>query len=171
MSNQKNDFRQKQTTQLMTTQDLLFEIGTEELPPASLPQLRDALEQEFLSGLEKAGLTHGDCTAFATPRRLALFIEAVSIVQPDKEVERRGPALKAAFDADGDPTKAATGFARSCGTTVEQLERMQTDKGEWLFFKMQVKGKSATELLPQIALDALNRLLFAFPFVTFVPSW
>ena len=118
----------------MTTQDLLFEIGTEELPPASLQQLRDALEQEFLSGLEKAGLTHGDCTAFATPRRLALFIEAMAVVQPDKEVERRGPALKAAFDADGDPTKAATGFARSCGTTVEQLERMQTDKGEWLFF-------------------------------------
>lgn len=142
----------------MTTQDLLFEIGTEELPPASLPRLRDALEQEFLSGLEKAGLTHGDCTAFATPRRLALFVEAVSIVQPEKEVERRGPALKAAFDADGNPTRAATGFARSCGATLEQLERMQTDKGEWLFFKMQVEGKSAVELLPQIALDALNRL-------------
>ncbi len=142
----------------MTTQDLLFEIGTEELPPTSLQQLRDALQQEFLSGLEKAGLSHGDCTTFATPRRLALFIEAVSIEQPDKEVERRGPALKAAFDADGNPTKAATGFARSCGATVDQLEHIQTGKGEWLFFKTQVKGKSATELLPQIALDALNRL-------------
>ena len=142
----------------MTTQDLLFEIGTEELPPTSLQQLRDALEQEFLSGLKKAGLTHGDCTAFATPRRLALFVEAVSVVQPDKEVQRRGPALKAAYDADGNPTKAATGFARSCGATLDQLDRLQTDKGEWLFYKMQVKGKSAAELLPQIALDALNRL-------------
>ena len=122
----------------MTTQDLLFEIGTEELPPASLQQLRDALQQEFLSGLAKAGLIHGDCTAFATPRRLALFIEALSIVQPDKEIERRGPALKAAFDTDGNPTKAATGFAHSCGATVEQLDRIQTEKGEWLFFKMQV---------------------------------
>ena len=140
------------------TADLLFELGTEELPPTALKQLRDALHENFAGGLDKAGLAHGECHSFATPRRLALLIEAVELRQPDKEVERRGPAVKAAFDSDGNPTKAAEGFARSCSTSVDKLERMKTDKGEWLFYKIEEKGKAATELLPEIALQALNGL-------------
>ena len=142
----------------MTTEDLLFEIGTEELPPASMQQLRDALQQEFLSGLERAGLVHGECSAFATPRRLALLVKSLATLQPDKVTDRRGPALRAAFDAAGNPTRAAEGFARSCGTSVDRLERLETDKGAWLHYQVQVPGKPATAVLPQIAQEALSRL-------------
>ncbi|OOY39446.1 glycine--tRNA ligase subunit beta [Solemya velum gill symbiont] len=142
----------------MSTNDLLFELGTEELPPTALKRLRNALEQHFVDGLDKTGLQHGTCKSFASPRRLALLIEDVATRQADREIEKRGPAVAAAFDADGNPTKAAEGFARSCGTSVDQLERMSTDKGEWLYYKVEEKGKDAAELLPQIAMDALNQL-------------
>ncbi|HEB95135.1 MAG TPA: glycine--tRNA ligase subunit beta [Sedimenticola thiotaurini] len=138
--------------------DLLFELGTEELPPTALKSLSGALQREFAAGLEKAGLDHGEITPFATPRRLALRIEALALAQPDREMERRGPALQAAFDADGRPTRAAEGFARSCGTTVEQLQRIRTDKGEWLAYRIHEKGRRAAELLPAIAETALGRL-------------
>jgi glycyl-tRNA synthetase beta chain len=143
---------------IMSTNDLLFELGTEELPPTALKRLRDALEQHFVDGLDKTGLQHGTCKSFASPRRLALLIEDVAVRQADREIEKRGPAVSAAFDADGNPTKAAEGFARSCGTSVDQLDRMVTDKGEWLYYKVEEKGKNAAELLPQIAMDALNQL-------------
>ncbi|OOZ42258.1 glycine--tRNA ligase subunit beta [Solemya elarraichensis gill symbiont] len=142
----------------MSTNDLLFELGTEELPPTALKRLRNALEQHFIDGLDKTGLQHGTCKSFASPRRLALLIEDVATRQADREIEKRGPAVAAAFDADGNPTKAAEGFARSCGTSVDKLDRMSTDKGEWLFYKVEEKGKDAAELLPQIAMDALNQL-------------
>lgn len=142
----------------MSTNDLLFELGTEELPPTALKRLRNALEQHFVDGLDKTGLQHGTCKSFASPRRLALLIEDVATRQADREIEKRGPAVAAAFDANGNPTKAAEGFARSCGTSVDQLERMSTDKGEWLYYKVEEKGKDAAELLPQIAMDALNQL-------------
>jgi glycyl-tRNA synthetase beta chain len=142
----------------MTREDLLFEIGTEELPPASMQLLRDALQQEFLSGLNRAGLIHGDCTAFATPRRLALLVKSLATLQPDRTTDRRGPALQAAFDAAGKPTKAAEGFARSCGTSIDQLERLENDKGSWLHYQVKIPGKPAAEVLPQIAQEALSRL-------------
>lgn len=138
--------------------DLLFELGTEELPPKALKRLRDALRDEFVSGLEKAHLGHGAVKAYATPRRLALWIQGLALTQPDRDVERRGPAVSAAFDADSNPTKAATGFAHSCGTTVDRLERIATDKGEWLVFRGHEKGQPAAELLPVIAQQALDRL-------------
>lgn len=138
--------------------DLLFELGTEELPPVALKKLSDALTQSFVDGLKRANLPHGEVHAYATPRRLALWIESCSTAQPDRETERRGPAVQAAFDADGNPTKAAQGFARSCQTTVDQLERLSTDKGEWLVHRFQEKGKPTLELLPGIAEEALNRL-------------
>ena len=102
--------------------DLLFELGTEELPPVALKRLSEALTREFVNGLEAAQLSHGEVIAYATPRRLALLIRDLDYRQPDRDVERRGPAVKAAFDADGNPTRAAEGFARSCGTTVDQLQ-------------------------------------------------
>ncbi len=139
-------------------QDLLFELGTEELPPVALSRLSRALADEFTAGLHEASLDFAELKAFATPRRLAIMVSACDNRQADREVMRRGPAVKAAFDADGHPTKAAEGFARSCGTTVEQLAREKTDKGEWLAFNLQEQGKAAEELLPEIADRALNRL-------------
>jgi glycyl-tRNA synthetase beta chain len=138
--------------------DLLFELGTEELPPQALRRLSEALTREFVAGLEQAELRHGAVQSFATPRRLAVLVRDCSVRQPDRELERRGPAVQAAFAADGRPTKAAEGFARSCGTTVDQLQRQQTDKGEWLVYQVQEAGRPAAELLPGIAEQALNRL-------------
>lgn len=140
------------------TADLLFELGTEELPPVALKKLSEALTREFLAGLENAKLSHGEVNSYAAPRRLAVLIRDLETAQADREVERRGPAVKAAFDADGNATKAAEGFARSCGTTVDQLGRMQTDKGEWLVYQVHEAGKAASELLPAIAENALNKL-------------
>jgi len=142
----------------MSAQDLIFELGTEELPPVALKKLSTALESEFLAGLKNAGLEHGKVISYAAPRRLALLVEGLATRQPDRSMEKRGPNLQAAFDADGKPTKAAEGFARSCGTTVDQLGRMKTDKGEWLVYQVEEKGKPAAELLPEIAETALNRL-------------
>ena len=142
----------------MAKADLLFELGAEELPPLALQTLSRTLETEFVAGLKKAGLEHGAVHTYATPRRLALWIEALDQAQPDRDLERRGPAVRAAFDADGQPTKAAEGFARSCGVTVDQLGRIQTDKGEWLAYTLRERGKSTAEWLPGIAETALNQL-------------
>ncbi len=138
--------------------DLLFELGTEELPPTALKRLSAALEEHFLAGLAEAQLAHGEVVSYATPRRLALLVRDLEKRQPDRDVERRGPAVQAAFDAEGRPTKAAEGFARSCGTTVDRLERLQTDKGEWLVYRSRQAGQPANALLPSIAERALERL-------------
>lgn len=143
---------------MVDSADLLFELGTEELPPVALKHLSNAFTEAFVAGLEKANLRHGSVKPYATPRRLALLVEDCSLQQPDREIERRGPAIQAAFDNDGNPTKAAEGFARSCGTTADKLDRMKTDKGEWLMYQIKEKGKPASELLPAIAEEALNRL-------------
>jgi glycyl-tRNA synthetase beta chain len=140
------------------TADLIFELGTEELPPVALKRLSLALEKEFISGLKEAGLTHGQVTSHATPRRLALIVEDCATRQPDRKLEKRGPAVQAAFDGEGNPTKAAEGFARSCGTSVDRLDRLRTDKGEWLMLQVEEKGKTAAELLPAIADQSLSRL-------------
>jgi glycyl-tRNA synthetase beta chain len=137
---------------------LLFELGTEELPPKALKRLSDALTEQFVAGLKKAGLEHGEVESFATPRRLALRIQNCMTKQPDRQLERRGPALQAAFDADGNPSKAAEGFARSCGTSVDQLSKLETDKGTWLAYQVEEKGHAASQLLPEIAEQALNKL-------------
>jgi glycyl-tRNA synthetase beta chain len=138
--------------------DLLFELGTEELPPKALKRLRDSLAEAFAAGLKQANLQHGKVESFATPRRLAVLIHDCVTCQADRETERRGPALQAAFDESGNPTKAAEGFARSCKTTVDQLERLKTDKGEWLSYHIKETGQPAETLLPEIATQALNKL-------------
>jgi glycyl-tRNA synthetase beta chain len=139
-------------------QDLLFELGTEELPPVALNRLSRALADEFTAGLEEASLDYNELTAYATPRRLAIMATGCDTCQADREIMRRGPAIQAAFSDNGEPTKAAEGFARSCGTTVDKLGREQTDKGEWLAFNVLEKGKTAEALLPAIAERAINRL-------------
>lgn len=138
--------------------DLLVEIGTEELPPRALLRLAKAFESGIVEGLDKARLEHGDSRCYATPRRLAVRVNAVAEVQPEQRMERRGPALKAAFDDAGRPTRAAEGFARSCGVSVAQLTTLETDKGSWLAHVHLQPGQPAIETLPGIMETALNTL-------------
>lgn len=138
--------------------DLLIEIGTEELPPKALLKLSNAFTAGIEEGLKRAELGFTSIEPFATPRRLAVLVKQLDSAQADKEVERRGPAVAAAFDADGKPTKATEGFARSCGVAVEQLEQIDTDKGAWLVFRSNQKGQATAELIPAILNDSLNKL-------------
>jgi len=143
-----------------TEADLLVELGTEELPPKSLSKLSQAFAVEFSKRLLEAGLIdhHARVEHFAAPRRLAVRVSKVLLRQPDRDQERRGPALQAAFDKDGKPSKAAEGFAKSCGTSVDKLGQLKTDKGEWLVYRHLQKGESANRLLPDILDQALNAL-------------
>ncbi|NOU20744.1 MAG: glycine--tRNA ligase subunit beta [Methyloglobulus sp.] len=145
----------------MAAKHLLFELGSEELPPKALVKLSQALLDGVLQGLSAAELTFTGCKAYATPRRLAVFIENLSTQQPDKIVEKRGPAIQAAFAPDGRPSKAAEGFAASCGTTFDQLERLKTDKGEWLIYKQAVKGQPTEQLIPDIIRQSISALPIA----------
>jgi len=142
----------------MSKPSLLIEIGTEELPPKALNRLSDAFAQGVCDGLTQAELSFKSSTAYASPRRLAVVIEALQLTQADRDMEKRGPAVQAAFDKDGKSTKAAEGFARSCGVTVDQLERLKTDKGEWLAYHVKQQGQPASELLPDIIRQSLQRL-------------
>lgn len=143
------------------TRDLLFELGTEELPPKSLLTLSLALKTNVEAGLAKAGLTHGEVRPYATPRRLALLIENLAVAQPDQTMERRGPALNAAYQADGSPSKALEGFLRSCNATPDQLITLQTEKGEWVAFRQQVQGGHTAGLIPDLLRSALAALPIA----------
>lgn len=139
------------------TRDLLIELGTEELPPKALPVLSEVLEREIVKGLADAGLTHGAVVRYASPRRLAVVIEDLQTRQADRMIERKGPALSAAF-RDGEPTKAALGFARSCGVALDELDELRTDEGAWLLYKTEQPGEAAAALIPDIFRQALNRL-------------
>lgn len=138
--------------------DLLIELGTEELPPKALLSLAESFANETLKQIDDAGLEHGDLKIFAAPRRLAFRIQQVALSQPDRDIERRGPAVKAAFDGDGHPTKAALGFAQSVGLTMDQLETIETDKGAWLVARVSEKGKPLAELLPAMLEQSVQRL-------------
>ncbi len=118
-----------------STRDLLVEIGTEELPPKALLGLSNAFASLFQAQLEEARIGFEAIEPFATPRRLALMVRGIATRQADRELVRRGPAIQAAFGADGSPTKAALGFAQSCGVAIDALSREVTDKGEWLVFR------------------------------------
>ena len=143
------------------SKDLLIELGTEELPPKALKKLSDAFTQGIVDGLTEAGFEIGDVKSYAAPRRLAVLIKDVADAQPDRDVERKGPNLKAAYDAEGKATKALEGFARSCGVAVDELTQEETDKGAWLVFKANEKGKALSELLQNIIEQSLNKLPIA----------
>ncbi|RPI15759.1 MAG: glycine--tRNA ligase subunit beta [Lysobacterales bacterium] len=143
------------------SRDFLVEIGTEELPPKSLLALAAAFEQGITKGLAEAGLVHGKVERFATPRRLAVRVRKLAERQPDRALERRGPPVKAAFDAQGAPTQAALAFARSCNVTVEALERLETPKGAWLVHRGIESGATAVDRLPGIVQAALEALPIA----------
>lgn len=138
--------------------DLLIEIGTEELPPVALPRLAEAFRQELVKRLDEQQLAHGEAELFATPRRLALRIADLALASPDQRQTRRGPAVAAAFDQNGQPTQAALGFARSCGVEVADLGRLESDKGAWLVHEQNIPGCAAAELLPELVEQALAAL-------------
>ncbi|ARP36860.1 glycine--tRNA ligase subunit beta [Vibrio syngnathi] len=138
--------------------NFLIELGTEELPPTALRSLAEAFASNFEAGLKTAELSHEGIKWYAAPRRLALKVTALAEGQADKVVEKRGPAISVAFDAEGNATKAAQGWARGNGITVEQADRLKTDKGEWLLFKQEVVGKPVQELVMDIAAKALAGL-------------
>jgi glycyl-tRNA synthetase beta chain len=146
---------------MSTSKNLLFELGSEELPPKTLLKLSNALLNNIIQGLNAAELTFTGNKAYATPRRLAVFIENLASAQPDKTVEKRGPAMQAAFAPDGTPSKAALGFAVSCGTTFDQLERLKTDKGEWLSFTQAINGQATEKLVPDIIRQSIAGLPIA----------
>ncbi|OBX88103.1 glycine--tRNA ligase subunit beta [Haemophilus haemolyticus] len=142
----------------MTTQNFLVEIGTEELPPKALKTLATSFADNVEAELNQAGLTFDKIEWFAAPRRLAVKVLNLAIQQPSKEIEKRGPAVSAAFDAEGKPTKAAEGWARGCGITVDQAERIATDKGEWLVHRAKIEGQPTKNLLNDIVANALAKL-------------
>ena len=142
----------------MTTQNFLVEIGTEELPPKALKTLATSFADNVEAELNQAGLTFDKIEWFAAPRRLAVKVLNLATQQPSKEIEKRGPAVSAAFDAEGKPTKAAEGWARGCGITVDQAERIATDKGEWLVYRAKIEGQPTKNLLNDIVANALAKL-------------
>lgn len=142
----------------MTTQNFLVEIGTEELPPKALKTLATSFADNVEAELNQAGLSFDKIEWFAAPRRLAVKVLNLATQQPSKEIEKRGPAVSAAFDAEGKPTKAAEGWARGCGITVEQAERIATDKGEWLIHRAKIEGQPTKNLLNDIVANALAKL-------------
>ncbi|PKH80381.1 glycine--tRNA ligase subunit beta [Psychrobacter sp. 4Bb] len=140
---------------------ILFELGCEELPPKSLKPLRDALQASVTEQLTAADITFDSIKAFAAPRRLAIQIQGISDKQPDRTEQKRGPAIKAAFDAEGNPTRAAMGFAKGLGIEASELTTIKTDKGDYVGFEQTIRGQATTELLPAIFQTALDNLPIA----------
>ena len=145
----------------MSTRDFLVEIGTEELPPKSLFTMAEAFAQGVGARLDAANLTHGSVEWFATPRRLAVRVRELAAQQPDQEVRRQGPAVAQAFDKSGAPTKAALGFAASCGVPFESLQRADGPKGQVLLYVGTKRGEATENLLPAIVAEALANLPIA----------
>lgn len=143
------------------TRDFLVEIGTEELPPKSLPALSQAFTDGIVAGLAAAGVKHGKVQPYAAPRRLAVLVKKVAERQPDQEIKRKGPPVSASFDASGAPTRAATAFAESCGTTVAALGRVQEPKGEFLYFTGSKAGAETVTLLAGLVQASLDKLPIA----------
>jgi glycyl-tRNA synthetase beta chain len=143
------------------TRDFLVEIGTEELPPKSLPALSAAFTDGIVAGLAAAGVKHGAVQPYAAPRRLAVLVKRVAERQPDQEIKRKGPPVAAAFGKDGAPTRAATAFAESCGTTLEALGRIAEPKGEFLYYTGTKAGAEAASLLAGIVQASLDKLPIA----------
>lgn len=138
--------------------DLLVEIGTEELPPKALKNLINAFAKGIDEQISQLALKRTSIQSYATPRRLAVLVQGLDTTQLDKQVERKGPAVKVAYDSDGNPTKAALGFARSCGVEVENLETQDTPKGPWLIHRQIEKGRLTLELIPDIVEKSLAGL-------------
>ncbi|QMT59906.1 glycine--tRNA ligase subunit beta [Legionella sp. PC997] len=143
--------------------DFIFELGCEELPSGSVWPLADEFANHLLAALDKAQLGYGQVKRFATPRRIAIVISDLQEEQKSQSVTRRGPALAAAYDKEGKPTQALLGFAKSCGVEVEQLSRIETEKGDWIAFEAESQGNKTKNLLPVLINQSLAALSIAKP--------
>ncbi len=142
----------------MSADNLLVEIGTEELPPKALRSLMEAFGEGLAAAIDAARLERGAVRVYASPRRLAVIVESLAHRQEDRKVEHKGPPVRIAFDDDGNPTPAATAFAKKCGVDINDLDRSTTEKGEWLSFSDVEEGKTAAELVPELIERALSGL-------------
>ena len=140
------------------SQNLLIEIGTEELPPKALSKLSASFTDSIINAINTDLLSFDAHIAYATPRRLALVIENLDSKQADRQEEKLGPNVKAAYDSDGNPTKAATGFAKSCGVEFSEISTSQTDKGERLSYAQTITGSDTVELIEGYVHSALAAL-------------
>ncbi|MFB4391186.1 MULTISPECIES: glycine--tRNA ligase subunit beta [unclassified Pseudomonas] len=138
----------------MSAQDFLVELGTEELPPKALATLGDAFLAGIEKGLQAAGLNYTGKSVYAAPRRLAVLIRQLDVQQPDRSINIDGPPLQAAFNAEGQPTQAALGFAKKCGVELSEIDQ----SGAKLRFSQHIPGKATASLLPTIVEDSLNDL-------------
>lgn len=152
------DARSKPVVPGGSERTLLVELGTEELPVKALPGLAQAFVEGIVAGLDKRGFTHGAHRVLYTPRRLVAWVDGVAVGQPTQKTERRGPAAAAAFDAAGQPTRALQGFAASCGVSVEQLDKLETDKGAWMVFRAETPGAKLGELAIEIVDEAMRAM-------------
>lgn len=143
--------------------DFLFELGCEELPPGSLKSLVEALKENIRCELNKAELSFETIKTYASPRRLAILVKDLQSAQKNREIEKRGPALKAAFDNNGEPTKACLGFAKSLAISVKDLTTLETDKGSWVIYKTVSKGQPTENLLPDMIEQAVKALPLSKP--------
>ena len=138
--------------------DFLVEIGTEELPPKALLPLMNAFGNNLAAGIDEARLARGNVSVYASPRRLAVMVANLAEAQDDRAIEQKGPPTRIAFDESGQPTAAAEAFAKKCGVAIDALERVQTEKGEWLVFNTVERGRSAADLMPELVERALGSL-------------
>ena len=138
----------------MSAQDFLVELGTEELPPKALASLGDAFLAGIEKGLQAAGLNYAGKSVYAAPRRLAVLIRQLDVQQPDRSINVDGPPMQAAFNAEGQPTQAALGFAKKCGVDLSEIDQ----SGAKLRFSQHIPGKATASLLPTIVEDSLNDL-------------
>jgi len=143
---------------MVEKKDLLVEIGTEELPPLALSRLSESFQEQFETRLQEHGLAYERVERFATPRRLAIRVSQLDTEQASQTQLRKGPSVKAAFDGEGNATKAAAGFARSCGVEVADLEQEDTPKGAWLVYRFTKIGKKTEELIPDMVKGSLGSL-------------
>jgi glycyl-tRNA synthetase beta chain len=143
--------------------NLLIELGCEELPAQALSTLAAQFSDNIATSFQKRGLAFAKAQALWTPRRLSVMVTGVQATQPDQNIEKRGPALAAAFDSAGLASKALLGFAASCGVGVEQLEKLETDKGAWMVHRALIKGRASAELIPEILSEALAALSIPKP--------
>ena len=144
-------------------QDFLFELGCEELPSAAVQSLSHALKSEIEGLLTKHQLDHEQVIAYATPRRLAIHILGLSPEQPEQKSQRRGPAVNAAYDSEGNPSRALEGFVKSCGVEPSALETLETDKGAWLVYNQTIAGKPVKDIMPTLIAEAIGQLPIAKP--------
>ncbi len=147
----------------MPTDNLLLEIGCEELPATQINALGEQLRDKLAAELVGAQLEHGQAKVLASPRRIAITIESLSTEQAAREIERRGPNYDTAFDQNGVPTLACIGFARSCGVDVDQLQIKETPKGKWIYCHKHEPGNATADLLPSLVNEAIKKLSLKKP--------